>query len=263
MAKKRTKFVDAHNHLTDKYYPEWAIDEIIQQAKIHNIEFMIVNGGHREENYKVIELAKKYQIVKPAIGIHPEDLKHNDDIKLIEPLINEQIIAIGEIGIDYYYEDASDPELQKQAFENQVILAQKYNLPVIVHIRDKENCYQAYEDVYKILSKYKVKSMLHTFAGNLEMAKKFQTLNCYFSFSGTVTYGSADETRKIIEYLPLDKILTETDSPYLRVHPYTGELNEPNTVLFVSYYIAGIKKIGMDKFVNKINSNLRKLFNLK
>ncbi|VEU76364.1 TatD family hydrolase [Mycoplasmopsis columboralis] len=263
MAKKRNSFVDAHNHLTDKYYPQWIIHEIMEQARVHNIEFMIVNGGHREENHKVLELAKQYEIVKPAIGIHPEDLTNLEDIDLIKPLINEDVVAIGEIGLDYYYDDGPSKELQKQAFEEQVKLAQSTNLPVVVHIRDKENVWEAYEDAYEILKKYPVKAMLHTFAGNLEWAKKFLTLKCWFSFSGVVTYGSASSTREVIDFLPLERILTETDSPYLRVHPYTGQTNEPNTVLFVAYYIAGVKKVGMDKFVHRVNTNLRELFNLK
>ncbi|UUM19855.1 MULTISPECIES: TatD family hydrolase [unclassified Mycoplasma] len=263
MSKKKNKFVDAHNHLTNKYYPDWVIDEIIAQAQVHNIEFMIVNGGHREENYKVLELAKKHSIIKPAVGIHPEDLHNISDIELIKPLLKNDIVAIGEIGLDYFYDNVASHELQKQAFEEQVIIAKEHNLPVIVHIRDKKGSWKAYEDVFNILEKYKVKAMLHTFAGNLDWAKKFEKLDCYFSFSGIVTYGSASDTREVVEYLPINKILTETDSPYLRVHPYTGQTNEPNTVLFVAYYIAGLKKVGMDKFVNRVNQNLRELFKLK
>ncbi|VEU74756.1 TatD DNase family protein [Mycoplasmopsis citelli] len=263
MAKKKNNFIDAHNHLTNRFYPDWVIDEIINQAKTHNIEFMIVNGGHRDENHKVVELAKKNAIVKAAVGIHPEDLKQIEDVKLILPLLKKDIVAIGEIGLDYFYDDGPDHKLQRQAFEKQIILAQEHNLPIVVHIRDKEDVWNAYQDAYNIMKKYKVKSMLHTFAGNLEWTKKFQELNCYFSFSGVVTYGSASQTREVIEYLPLNQILTETDSPYLRVHPYSGQTNEPNTVLFVAYYIAGLKKVGMDKFVSKINQNLRDLFNLK
>ncbi|WP_036464854.1 TatD family hydrolase [Mycoplasmopsis sturni] len=262
MGKKRNKFVDAHNHLTQEFYPEWVIDEIIDQAQLHNIEFMIVNGSSRKRNLEVIELAKKHSIVKAAIGIHPEDLQHEDDYKLVEELICPEIVGIGEIGLDYYYQEGPNRELQLKALENQLKLAQKHNLPVVMHIRDKEGSWEAYQDAFDLLSKYKVRSMLHTFAGNLEWAQKFMQLDTYFSFSGVVTFGSSEETRKVIDFLPVERILTETDAPYLRVHPYSGQKNEPNTVLFVAYYIAGLKKIGMDKFVDRVNRNLRNLFKL-
>ncbi|WP_117275848.1 TatD family hydrolase [Mycoplasmopsis edwardii] len=267
MGKKRNMFVDAHCHVSTRAYQELHIEEIVLASEYNNIEFFINNGGHPEENVEVIELAKKYNVFKACIGIHPEAGKDGDDYKQVEELLlknKDNIIGIGEIGLDYYYEDAPTRENQIASFENQIKLAQKYDLPIVIHIRDKVDEYQAYQDVYDILSKYKnIKVMLHTFAGNVEWAKKFLEFpNLLFSFSGVVTFGSSSVTREVIEFLPLERILTETDAPFLRVHPYTGQKNEPNTVLYVSYYIAGLKKVGLDKFVDKINKNLRKLFNL-
>ncbi|EFF41167.1 TatD family hydrolase [Mycoplasmopsis alligatoris] len=264
MSKKRTNFVDAHCHLSQKYYKISELENIIKKASENNIEFLIVNGGHEQENHEVIELAKKHSHLKAVIGIHPEDGKDENDVKRFESLIDQNVIGIGELGIDYYYEDAPTRENQIKSMNGQLKLAAKLNLPVVIHIRDKENSEQAFEDVYELVKKYKnLKFMLHTYAGNIEWAKKFMQFNCYFSFSGTVTFGSSDVTREVIKFLPLDRILTETDSPYLRVHPYTGLINEPNTVIFVSYYIAGLKGVGMDKFVSAINKNLRTLFDLK
>lgn len=264
MAKKRANFIDAHNHLSLEWYKDDnEIETIINQAKKNNIEFMIVNGGHQKSNVEVIELSKKYNIVKAVIGIHPEDITKKDDYKKIINLIDEKICGIGEIGLDYFYENAPERQIQIFNMEQQLIIAKKYNLPVVVHIRDKEGEEKAISDVYDLIKKHSpIKSMLHTYAGNLEWAKKFLKLDCYFSFSGTITFGSNDIGREVVKYLPLNRILTETDSPYLRVHPYTGEKNEPNTVLFVSYYIAGLKCIGMEKFVSNVNRNLRELFKL-
>ncbi|UUM20379.1 TatD family hydrolase [Mycoplasma sp. 2045] len=267
MSSKKNKFVDAHNHLSmTAYKHEDIIDMICEQAYANRLEFMIVNGGHAEENKEVIKLAKKYpDLIKPVIGIHPEDGIDENDYLRYKDLIDETIVGIGEIGLDYFYEEGvPSRENQIKSFRNQIKLAQELNLPIVVHIRDKIDQYQAYQDVYDILKEFpNIKVMLHTFAGNMDWAKKFlEFKNLYFSFSGAVTYGTTNQTRDIIEFLPLERILTETDAPFLRVHPYTEQKNEPNTVLFVAYYIAGIKKVGMDKFTDRINKNLRTLFNL-
>ncbi|QNM93639.1 TatD family hydrolase [Mycoplasma sp. Pen4] len=265
MSSKKSKFVDAHNHLSIEYYKnDDIIDMIIEQAHANRIEFFIVNGGHPKENHEVIDLAKRHPIIKPCVGIHPESGKDKDDWKQIENLITPEVVGIGEVGLDYYYEDAPSRENQIDSLKGQLDLAIKHDLPVVIHIRDKEDEYQAYQDTYDLLKQYpNIKCMLHTYAGNIEWAEKFMEFkNLYFSFSGVCTFGSANTTREVIKFLPLERILTETDSPYLRVHPYTGEKNEPNTVLFVAYYIAGLKGIGMEKFTDRINRNLRKLFNL-
>lgn len=266
MSKKRSKFVDAHCHLTNSSYLLEHIDMIIEQAISNNIEFLVVNGGHEKENLQILKLIERYKqlnILIPAIGIHPEDGKDENDYLRVEPLINDSIKAIGEIGLDYYYEDGPSRENQIKSMEGQLKLAQKFNLPVVIHIRDKEDCDQAYQDVYDLMKKYKVKFMLHTYSGTVEWAEKFKELDAYFSFSGTVTFASNQNARNIIKIVPLNRILVETDSPYLRPHPYVDEKNEPNKVLFVSYYIGGLLEMGMDKFVSIVNKNLRELFNIK
>lgn len=267
MGKKKNKFIDAHCHVSTRAYEEFHIQEIVAAAHYNNIEFFINNGGHPQENLEVIKLAKKYRVFKACIGIHPEAGVDGNDYLLVKDLLDdnkENIIGIGEIGLDYYYEEAPTRENQIASFENQVKLAYDNNLPCVIHIRDKDNHDLAYQDVYNVLLKYpKLKCMLHTFAGNLEWAKKFLDFpNLYFSFSGAVTFGSSTITREVIEFLPLDRILNETDAPFLRVHPYTGQKNEPNTVLYVYYYISGLKQVGLDKYVDRINKNVRKLFNL-
>ncbi|MBN4083584.1 TatD family hydrolase [Mycoplasma sp. CSL10137] len=267
MGKRRNKFIDAHAHVNYSYYTDFAIQQIVEATEYNKVEFIINNGGHFEENDQVIELSKKYPLLKACIGIHPESIKDTNSIlgfkdKVIENLDN--IVGIGEIGIDYYYSDGPNRDDQIYCFEEQIKIANEYNLPAVIHIRDKENEFQAYQDVYQILQKYKnLKIMLHTFAGNIEWAQKFMEFkNLYFSFSGVVTFNSSENTRQVVKFIPLERILTETDSPYLRPHPYTGEKNEPNTVVYTSYYISALKGVGLDKFVDKINRNLRRLFNL-
>ncbi|WP_426461300.1 TatD family hydrolase [Mycoplasma hafezii] len=267
MSKKRNKFVDAHCHLSMEYYKSQEIlDEIINATYHNRVEFLIVNGGHQKENIEVKELAKKYPaVVKPCVGFHPEDKPDGTEGAKLEPLIDETVVGVGEIGLEYFYDWGSTREQQLESLEAQILVAIKHDLPVVVHLRDKEDSEQAYEDFYFIMQRYpNLRVMLHTYAGTLKWAEKFMEFkNLYFSFSGVVTFGTAEHTREVIKYLPLDRILTETDSPFLRVHPYTGEKNEPNTVLYVAYYIAGLKGIGMEKFVDRVNRNLRNLFRLK
>ncbi|WP_406614127.1 TatD family hydrolase [Mycoplasma corogypsi] len=267
MGKKYNMFVDAHCHISSQNYnnPD-IIEMIIEQTYANRIQFLIVNGGYDKENEEVNELAQKHEVIKACVGIHPEGKPLGEkDYERVEAYINENTVGIGEIGLEYFYDWGCSREVQIKSVKAQIKLAKKYNLPVVVHLRDKEDSNLAYEDFYQIMLENRdLRVMLHTYAGDLDYAKKFLEFpNLYFSFSGVVTFGSSDKTREVIKFLPLDRILTETDAPFLRVHPYTGEKNEPNTVLFVSYYIAGLKGVGMDKFVDRINRNLRKLFNLK
>ncbi|VEU70037.1 TatD family hydrolase [Mycoplasmopsis glycophila] len=265
MGKKRNKFIDAHCHLSLEFYKNEAIiDEIILAAEHNRIDFFIVNGGHEQENHYVKELAKKYDIIKPCVGFHPEDKVQGNEGEKLEKLIDSSVVAVGEIGLEYFYDWGSTREQQLNSVKSQIAIAKKYDLPAVVHLRDKENCYQAYEDFYQIMQENKdLRVMLHTFAGNKEWAQKFMEFkNLYFSFSGVATFGSAETTREVIKEIPLNRILVETDSPFLRVHPYTGETNEPNTVLYVYYYVAGLKGIGMEKFVDRVNRNVRELFRI-
>ncbi|WP_255558948.1 TatD family hydrolase [Mycoplasma sp. Ms02] len=261
---KKTLFIDAHSHVTSKYYLEQHIDMILEQFDFNRVEFTILNGGHKEENKGVLELAKKYpDKIKPAIGIHPETITSKDDYKLILDLIDENVLAIGEIGLDYYYEDGPSREMQLINFEEQLKIAQERNLPVVIHIRDKEDSDLAYADAYETLKKYKVKAMLHTYAGTVEWAKKFIELDCYISFSGTITFSSNQQARDVIKIVPLNRILCETDAPYLRPHPYTGEKNEPNTIVYTTYYAAGVLDLGMEKFVARVNKNAKEFLGIK
>ncbi|WP_027121349.1 TatD family hydrolase [Mycoplasma leonicaptivi] len=271
MSKKFNKFIDAHCHINSSYYgSDDIINEILIASEYNRVDYFINNGGHIKENLEIIELSKKFPKLLPCIGVHPEQLIENSIISIeneVEKHISNNptlIKGIGEIGIDYFYENSVAKEIQIAFFEQQIELANKYDLPAVIHIRDKEDEYNAYEDVFNILKKYpNTKCMLHTFAGNLFWLDKFKTYkNLYFSYSGVCTFGSSSQTREVIKNTPIDKLLIETDSPYLRVHPYTGEKNEPNTIVYVAYYVAGLLNIGMDKFVDKVNKNTRKLFNL-
>ncbi|RIV16608.1 TatD family hydrolase [Mycoplasmopsis gallopavonis] len=266
MGKKRNKFIDAHCHISLDIYKDEAIIEEIMLAALHNkIDFFIVNGGHTKENLYVKELAKKYDLVKPCVGFHPEDKPQGNEGEILESLIDESIVAIGEVGLEYFYDWGSSREQQLASLRSQIQVGIKHDLPIVVHLRDKEDSDQAYQDFYDIMKENpNLRVMLHTFVGTVEWAKKFLEFpNLYLSFSGVSTFGSAENTREVIKITPLDRMLLETDAPFLRVHPYTGEKNEPNTILYVYYYVGGLKGIGMEKFVDRINRNVRNLFRIK
>ncbi|QDF65146.1 TatD family hydrolase [Mycoplasma nasistruthionis] len=264
MAKKQTLFIDAHSHIADPRFNDSAIVEIVNAFQYNRIEFTFVNGGNVYDNQRTLALKQALpDKVEIAIGIHPEAIKTGQEWLTVEPMLNNDVKAIGEIGLDYYYDDAPDRQVQLASFENQVILALKHNLPVVVHIRDKENSDLAYQDAFEILEKHKPKFMLHTYAGSVEWAHKFIKLGGYISFSGTITFGSNQTARHVAKIVPLDRILTETDAPYLRPHPYINEINEPNTVIYTAYYLGGLLGLGMDKFVSRVNKNIKEFLNIK
>lgn len=170
---------------------------------------------------------------------------------------SDKIVAIGEIGLDYYY-DNSPREKQKEIFRKQLEIAEKRNLPVIIHTRD------AMGDTYDILSEFKgkVKGVMHCYTGSSEMAKRFMELGYYISISGTVTFKNAVNVREMVKTIPLDNLLVETDSPYLTPEPNRGKRNEPKFVRFTAEKVAELKEMELNDLIYNTNSNVRNLFSI-
>ncbi|QBF34885.1 TatD family deoxyribonuclease [Mycoplasmopsis phocirhinis] len=248
------KLVDAHTHPLKEYYSN--IDETISQAHQNGVNIMMVTGCSIQENEEVKKICQNYPFAYPVIGIHPNNATGKVDGDLIEAQIDTNIKAIGEIGLDFYWNNVS-PQIQIDSLHSQIRVAQKHNLPVVIHMRD------SYETLYEILSQYRdVKFMIHTFSGDLFWAKKFYELNTYFSFSGTITYKSSNHLIEVVEWLPIERILTETDAPYLSPAQKRGEQNVMENVIFVATYIAGIKKMSIEKFAKQIYRNAKEFFNI-
>lgn len=258
------KFVDIHTHPLKIYYENPV--EVINQSLNKNMAFLGLTGCNLEESAEILALIStfshdevKSKKLFGVIGIHPNNVEDIKQVDLLEKMINKDVKAIGEIGLDYSREDNPPKQLQKQMFEAQINLALKYNLPIVIHLRD------AQEDVYEILTKYKeqnLKFVIHTFSQDLEFAKKIYDLGGYFSFSGICTYKNAHKTREVINWVPLDRIFSETDAPYLTPFPHRGELNYSNYVRYCIFFMAGIKNISPELLAQKIYKNTKRFFNL-
>jgi len=247
-------YIDVHCHLDSDYYKN--IDNVIKNANKNSVNKLIYNGCNKKTNNEVIKLINKYDCIYGAIGFHPTELDNItlEDYNFLEDNIkNKKIVAIGEIGLDYHYED-TDKELQKEHFIKQLELAKRYNLPVIVHSRD------SIQDTYDILKKYNVRGILHCYSGSLEMAKEFIKLGFLLSFGGIITFKNAKNTIEVIKNIDLSYILLETDSPYLTPEPYRKNKNEPMYIPTIAEKIAEIKNISLEEVRMITTANAERLF---
>ena len=242
--------IDTHCHLSYEDYDN--LDKIIREMN----GIMIASGCDDKTNKEVLELVSKYDNVYGTLGIHPEEIDNInfDSFKLIEDnLNNPKIVAIGEIGLDYYW-TKENIDKQKEVFERQVKMAEKYNLPVVVHSRE------AIQDTYDILKKYKVKGDIHCFSSSLEMAKEFIKLGYKIGVGGTLTFKNSKKIQEIVKLLDLENILLETDSPYLSPEPFRGKKNKPSNVYYVALKVSELKNIEVEKVIEKSRENAYKLF---
>lgn len=245
--------VDTHCHLSKDDYDN--LEAIIKDMN----GIMIASGCNNKTNIEVLDLVNKYSNVYGTLGIHPEEIDSIDDnsFKIIEEnLNNEKIVAIGEIGLDYYW-TKDNKEKQKEIFEYQVKLAEKYNLPVVVHSRD------CIEDTYNILKKYKVKGTIHCFSSSLDMAKKFIKLGYKIGVGGTLTFKNSKRIQDIVKNIEIEDILLETDSPYLSPEPLRGRKNKPSNVYFVALKVSELKNLDINKVIKITGNNAISLFDLK
>ena len=248
--------IDFHSHLDDEKILPF-LDEIIKRAKDTGVSLIVSPSVNLDSAIKIIEISKKFENVLPMIGIHPSEIDNfeNEDLNQLEDLIKkEKIIGIGEMGLDYTYK--TDKNKQKEIFEKQLQLAEKYKLPVVLHIRETFN------DIFEILKKFKVIPIWHSCTGNLEEVEKFLEYGGFISFSGIITFKNANKVREIVKIVPLEKIFLETDSPYLTPEPYRGKINEPANVKFVYQKVAEIKNIEIEKISNIIINNFENLFKI-
>lgn len=246
--------VDTHCHIYLEYYDD--IPALINQIKEAGIEKIIVNGCDMKSNLEVLELVKKYDIVYGAIGFHPEELMSVNDesfVFLEEHLNDPKIVAVGEIGLDYHYEDISR-DRQKMIFKKQLEIANKFKKPVIVHSRD------AIQDTYDMMSKYDLKGVLHCYSGSLEMAREFTKLGYLLGIGGICTYNNAKNIIEVIKNIPMAYILLETDSPYLTPVPFRGQTNTPGNIPIIAKKVAEIKNISLDEVVKDTTENANRLF---
>ncbi len=248
--------VDTHCHVLSVYYDN--IEEIIMNAKGVGVSMILVNGVDRQSNEEVLELVKKYDIVYGALGIQPEEINDytEENLQFIEQHIcDDKILAVGEIGLDYHYE--CDRTLQKELFKRQLLIAEKYNKPVIIHSRD---CIQ---ETYDILRASHVVGIMHCYSGSVEMARKFIQLGFLLGIGGICTFKNASKVIDVIKDVDLEYIVLETDSPYLTPEPYRGRVNEPANVSVILKKICEIKNLDYKRASEITSRNVFRLFDKK
>ena len=258
------KFFDNHAHLDDEKFDEDR-EELIK--KIHNDEIdKFVSAGYSlESSKKSIELSKKYNFIYSTCGISPNDIPQNEEelwkeLSEIKKLAkeNNKVVAIGEIGLDYHW-NTENKELQKKAFIEQIIIANELNLPIQIHTRE------AVMDTLEILKQNNVnkKGIFHCCPLNRELVKEGLKLGFYISFAGPVTIKNSKNATEIIEMVPNDKMLIETDSPYLSPEPFRGKRNDPRNVKFIVKKIAEVKNLTIEEVANITYENAMRIFNIK
>ena len=253
-----SSLIDSHCHLYYKPYIN-DIQGTINVCKKNNINKLLSIGIDIKTSKKNIELSKKYSEIYCTIGIHPNSTINTKKEELLElerlMKSSNKIIGIGETGLDYYRD--FDKELQFYYFEEQIKIAKKFNLPVIVHTRDAE------EDTYSIIKKYSntgLKFIIHCFSGSVDFATKCSELGCYISFSGNITFKNANNIREACKKIDIKKILMETDSPYLTPHPHRGKKNHPSNVRYVCNEISKIKNIDFNTVSLITTNNFNSIF---
>ena len=251
-------YFDTHCHLNSEQLYENR-DEFIKHALDNQVEMMVVVGYDLESSKKAVEIAKEHSFIYAAVGIGPNDCLNTttQDLQIIDEYLNEpKVVALGEIGLDYYWDDVPSDK-QKEIFQQQVDLAKKHQKPIIIHCRD------AYEDTYEVLKRNGHPGIMHCYSGSVEMAKRFIDLGFYISLAGPVTFKNARVPKDVAEKIGLEHLLIETDCPYLTPHQYRGSLNEPANVVYIAQEIAKLKNMEIESVASQTTFNAKKVFGIK
>ena len=249
---------DSHTHLMDKKF-EGEVDNIIENAKNNNVNYMVNIGYDFETSKKAVEVAEKYDDIYATVGIHPEHCNEDtiDTSFIIEMAKSKKVVAIGEIGLDYHY-DNTNKENQKKHFIELIKIANQLKLPVAIHSRDADM------DMLKILKNNKIEKgfIMHCFSSSVEVAKEVLKLGGYISFAGTITFKNAKSLTEVAKIVPLDKILIETDAPFLSPGEYRGSENQPKLVLVTADVLANKLCMDINEFLDLTTKNAERLFKI-
>ena len=246
-------YIDTHCHLSREDYDD--IDKVIEENKNANIDKIVVSGCSRESIEEVMDLKDRYDMVYVTIGYHPEyaDTITESDLDYLKSLLGEKkIVGIGEIGLDYHYtKDNKDKQIW--LFEEQLKIAEEFNLPVVIHSRD------ATMDTINTLKKYKVKGIIHCFSGSLETANIYISMGFLLGIGGVVTFKNS-KLKDVVKEVPSESIVLETDSPYLAPVPFRGKINSSKYLEYIANFIAEIKNISVEELAEITSRNASSLF---
>ena len=253
--------IDSHVHLDDSKF-DYDRENLIENLKEHGLDRVYNIGADLESSIASVELADKYEIIKAVIGVHPHAAsEYNQEVedKLIELAKNENVRAIGEIGLDYYY-DNSPRDIQVQVFKKQIELANKLKLPIVVHSRE------AAKETFDIISSYKekykdLKFLIHCFSQSVEMMREYVKMGCYIALGGVVTFKNSKVPKEVAKEVPLENLLLETDCPYLAPEPMRGKRNEPMFIKYSAQKIAEIRGISLEELLKATDENTRRFYN--
>jgi len=252
---------DTHTHLNSDSF-DGDRQEVIQRALDEGVTRIVNVGFNRETIPSSMELAESYDFIYTAVGWHPTDAKDMtpEDLEWIGQLCShEKVVAIGEIGLDYHW-DTSPKDVQARVFREQIRLARKLGMPIVIHNRE------AHQDILSILREEKaaeVGGIMHCFSGSWETARQCLDMNFYISFGGPITFKNAKQPKEVLAKVPLNRLLIETDAPYLTPHPYRGKRNETSYVKLVAQAAAEIKGISFEELAEITTENAIRLLGLK
>lgn len=248
---------DTHSHYLRRDFGD-ELDSVVQSLPGKNVGRVIAVGCNLESSREEIELSRKYDFVYASAGIHPEDahdLPDDWESRIAEMLKNEKVLALGEIGLDYH-ENEVPREVQKEIFRRQLEIAKKADIPVIIHSRD------ASADTMEILREYKPQGVVHCFSGSPETAREVVKLGMYVGFTGVLTFKNAKKAVASCETVPIDRLLLETDCPYMAPVPHRGERCDSSMIAFTAAKMAEIKGVSADEMIEIARENGERLFRL-
>lgn len=241
---------DSHAHYDDSAFEDDR-EDVIVKIKEAGIRGVLNCGADIKGCEKTLEIIEKYDFIYGAIGIHPGNAEeYFDNINRIGDMLNnKKVLAVGEIGLDYYY-DGYDRDLQIKAFKEQMDIARSLDYPVIIHDRE------AHEDTLKVIKEFKtVRGVLHCYSGSLPFAKEILKQDYYLGFTGVVTFKNAKKTLEVVKNIPFDRMLVETDCPYMAPHPYRGERNDSSYLVYIIRKIAEIRDISYEEVMEGTYKN--------
>lgn len=253
-------YIDSHCHLDDEQYDDDR-EVLIQGLRAKGIEYVVNIGTNIASSETCVHMAQEHEVLYAAVGVHPHDAKELETASLEEIekwVASPKMVAIGEIGLDYHY-DYSPRDIQKKWFAAQIDLAKKYGLPIIVHDRE------AHKDTYDIIMAAQdgsLKGVIHSFSGSVEMAREYIKLGFYIGLGGPVTFKNAVMPKEVAKAIPLDRLLLETDGPYMSPTPLRGKRNEPQNVQYVAEAIAALRDISVEEVMAQTTLNAKTLFGL-
>lgn len=249
---------DTHTHYDDEAFDQDR-EQLLEEIHEKGVEFIVNIGASMASCQKTLELTEKYSFIYGAMGVHPSEtgeLTEEDILWLKEKASLPKVVAIGEIGLDYHWQEP-EKKIQKKWFEEQLYLASEVKLPVVVHSRD------AAKDTLEILKSWqssKTGGVIHCFSYGKEMAREYLNMDYYFGIGGVLTFKNAKKLIEAVEYIPMERILLETDCPYLAPEPYRGRRNRSDYIDFVAAELSRIKKISKDEALARTMENAKEFY---